>query len=48
MPQVEKLLRNIHALRESIQIDWEGSALTLCVRLKGKKCASTWKCVSQN
>jgi len=23
MPQVEKLLRNIHALRESIQIDWE-------------------------
>jgi hypothetical protein len=23
MPQVEKLLRDIHALRESIQIDWE-------------------------
>ena len=23
MPQVEKLVRDIHALRESIQIDWE-------------------------
>lgn len=23
MPQVQKLLRDIHALRESIQIDWE-------------------------
>ena len=23
MPAVEKLLRDIHALRESIQIDWE-------------------------
>jgi hypothetical protein len=23
MPQVEKLLRDIHTLRESIQIDWE-------------------------
>ena len=23
MPHVEKLLRDIHALRESIQIDWE-------------------------